>query len=518
MAPLELIRPKDAAGRSEERPSRNFHNHTVQFYEDDASVSDAAADFLVRGLSDRQSGVVIATPEHSAAIAAGMAAGGCDVGAALSEGHLRLLDAHATLAAFMVGDTPDRELFMATIGAVIGGLNSTNARHEIRAYGEMVDVLWKAGNTVAALRLEDLWNELIAQRGISLFCAYSMASFYRESDADGIREICDRHAHIIPVGQTPREQRVPDDELAMLRERARSYAAEVRQREQLEQRLRDTVIALQEREEEARSGALELERALDRERAARVEAERARADAQRAQSVAEQANRAKSEFLAVMSHELRTPLNAIGGYAEIMELGIHGPISPQQRDALERIQRSQRMLLGLINEVLNYARIETGNVHYEMADVPVGELLRVTEALLAPQLRAKGIRYECRACPTGLSCRADGDKLQQILLNLLTNALKFTDRGGTICVEPDAVESTVVIRIRDTGIGIAGDKLEQIFEPFVQVDAHYTRTRDGVGLGLAISRDLARGMGGELTVESVLGHGSVFTLKFARGA
>jgi signal transduction histidine kinase len=254
----------------------------------------------------------------------------------------------------------------------------------------------------------------------------------------------------------------------------------------------------------------------DQRRAARTDAERARADAVRALNAAEHASRAKSEFLAVMSHELRTPLNAIGGYAELMELGVHGPISPQQRDALDRIQRSQRMLLGLINGVLNYTRIETGNVQYHIAKVRVMELLRVTEALISPQMGAKGLRYECGSCASTVSCRADGDKVQQILLNLLSNAVKFTQRGGTVRIEPKATTASVVIRVRDTGIGIAQDKLEQIFEPFVQIDANYTRTRDGVGLGLAISRDLARGMGGELTVESALGKGSTFTLKLAR--
>ncbi|HUQ84576.1 MAG TPA: ATP-binding protein, partial [Gemmatimonadaceae bacterium] len=232
--------------------------------------------------------------------------------------------------------------------------------------------------------------------------------------------------------------------------------------------------------------------------------------------IAESANRAKSEFLAIMSHELRTPLNAIGGYAELIEFGIRGPVTPEQRADLERIQRSQRHLLGLINGVLNYARLETGNVAYNVTDVPVDELLATCEALVAPQARAKRLHLVVPSYPEGLTCRADEEKVQQIILNLLTNSIKFTDFGGRIeisCVED---EESVALAVTDNGRGVAAEKLSTIFDPFVQVDSRLTRTHEGVGLGLAISRDLARGMGGDLTVSSVLGTGSTFTLRLPR--
>jgi signal transduction histidine kinase len=238
--------------------------------------------------------------------------------------------------------------------------------------------------------------------------------------------------------------------------------------------------------------------------------------ANQARAVAESANRAKSEFLAVMSHELRTPLNAIGGYAELIELGIRGPVTPEQRKDLERIQRSQHHLLGLINGVLNYARLESGNVRYELTDVPVDELLATCEALVAPQARAKRLKLVVPPCPDSLTVRADHEKVQQIVLNLLTNSIKFTDVGGLIELSCQLDEESVAISVTDTGRGIAPEKLAAIFDPFVQVDARLTRAHEGVGLGLAISRDLARGMRGDLTVESSPGKGSRFTLRLPR--
>jgi PAS domain S-box-containing protein len=247
-------------------------------------------------------------------------------------------------------------------------------------------------------------------------------------------------------------------------------------------------------------------------KAAEAERERLLADAEAARAEAEAANRAKGEFLAVMSHELRTPLNAIGGYAELMELGLRGPVTDQQRADLARIRQSQRHLLGLINQVLSYTRVDAGAVRYELTDVAVAEALASAEALVLPQVRARGLAYVLGACPAGLAARADRDKLQQVLLNLLSNAIKFTEPGGELRVACAARGAGVAISVADTGIGIAADKLSSVFEPFVQADQRLTRPHEGVGLGLAISRDLARGMGGDLTAESTPGEGSTFTL------
>jgi signal transduction histidine kinase len=230
-------------------------------------------------------------------------------------------------------------------------------------------------------------------------------------------------------------------------------------------------------------------------------------------AAAEAANRAKTDFLAVMSHELRTPLNAIGGYAQLMELGLHGPVTPEQLAALARIQRGQQHLLGLINSVLNYAKLEAGHVAYATADVPVGTALAEVAALIAPQAHAKGLTLTVEPCAPTLTARADPEKVRQVLLNLLSNAVKFSDRGEKITTGCGAAtDGYLALRVSDTGRGIPADQLKRVFQPFVQIDAQLTRTEEGTGLGLAISHDLARGMGGTLTAESTPGVGSTFTL------
>lgn len=224
------------------------------------------------------------------------------------------------------------------------------------------------------------------------------------------------------------------------------------------------------------------------------------------------ANKAKSDFLAMMSHELRTPLNAIAGYAQLLEMGLRGPITPEQRTDLSRIQGSGQHLMAVINSILNFARLEAGQLEYTLSDVPLCDVIGEVGALLEPQIASNGISYEVRGCPASLNVRADPDKLRQILLNLLTNAIKFTESGGHIWLEALTSANEALVRVRDTGVGIPPDKMEHIFEPFVQLERSLTNTMHGTGLGLAISRDLARRMGGELTVKSASGKGSTFTL------
>jgi len=231
----------------------------------------------------------------------------------------------------------------------------------------------------------------------------------------------------------------------------------------------------------------------------------------RARRMAEAASLAKSEFLATMSHELRTPLNAIAGYLDLFRLEIPGPLTGRQREFAERMRRAQQHLLGLINDILNFAKLEAGRVSVTVEPVDVFTLIDEASGLVAPQLSEKQLRYVLQSGPPARAL-ADPEKLRQILLNLLSNAIKFTDPGGEVTVGWDQADRTIRIHVGDTGVGIPPERHHAIFDPFVQVDQDLTRTRHGTGLGLSISRELARAMAGDIEVRSVPGHGSTFTL------
>jgi PAS domain S-box-containing protein len=228
------------------------------------------------------------------------------------------------------------------------------------------------------------------------------------------------------------------------------------------------------------------------------------------------ASQAKSEFLASMSHELRTPLNAIGGYAELLAMGVRGALNADQAQDIARIRRSQQHLLTLITDVLNFAKVDAGQSEYHITAVPVDEALHDTESMIAPQILQKGLKYSFKGAGRTAAVLADPEKMQQIVLNLLSNAVKFTDAGGTITLSSEFSGNCVEIHVADTGAGIAPEKVEKIFDPFVQAERRLNQPVQGVGLGLAISKDLARAMHGDVTVESVLGEGSTFTLSLPR--
>jgi signal transduction histidine kinase len=256
----------------------------------------------------------------------------------------------------------------------------------------------------------------------------------------------------------------------------------------------------------------ELSAALSAVEAANIVAAAALVEAGDARRMAEHANNAKTQFLRAMSHELRTPLNAISGYTEILEMGIRGAVNPEQTKDLGRIKRAAAYLLRLINDILTIARLE-GARPLNLVAISVNPVLAEVDGLCTLQAKARGLTLS--VIPSGVEClvAADAERFQQILLNLITNAIKFTPKGGSVTVGCDGDGDMVRIRVTDTGVGVRLLDIDRVFEPFVQIDRHLTtETQQGVGLGLSISRELARAMHGDLTLQSTEGMGSTFTL------
>jgi signal transduction histidine kinase len=464
--------------------------HDVQFYESDGFLVSALGDHFASGLRSRQRCVAIATQRHRIALARALAKRGVDVPRARGSNQLRMLDADGVLASFMIGDDVEESLFRDVMEPVFADL-SLDPQLPVRAFGEMVNLLWLRGNHSAALELETLWNEMGAKWKIELLCAYAMPNFSRSAHAEHFEEICGQHAHVAPTesylhsGESGRLL-----EIARLQQRAQALEHEVAQREALEHELRE---ALEEQQ-----------RALLAERAARAEAE--------------SASLAKNQFLAVMSHELRTPLNAIAGHTQLLEMGLHGPVTSAQREALDRIDRSQRHLLTLVDDVLSLVRVESGRAEYAVDAVDVDSVIRAMIAMMEPLLTSAQLRCDIGEAvsrlATPLLVLADRERLQQILLNLLTNAIKFTPAGGSIAISAEPVPGSPLARIevRDNGVGIPEERLEEVFEPFVQLATKLSTRQDGIGIGLTISREFARGMGGDLTVAPGRAEGAAFTL------
>lgn len=401
---------------------------------------------------------------------------GVDLDQVREAGSLLLLDSAETIEAISHGSSLRADRFARVIGTHLQRTRARSADGEVCVYGEMVAELWARGDHESALRLEQFWNTAAQEQTFSLLCAYPIQGFDRGAHTRVFRDICAAHAHVRPTERyAEADSAMRLVEVSRLQQRAQALEAEIGRRRELEEQLRSALDA------------------------------------------ADRANRVKSEFLATMSHELRTPLNAIAGYTDLLDLDVRGSLTAEQRAYVARIRTSQHYLMSLIEGLLHFAKLEAGRVEFDMQSIPVDVVCSELEVLIAPQLSEKRLSYDYAPGDPEWRINADPEKVNQILLNLLANAVKYTEPSGQIRVSAAAAADTVEIRVADTGVGIPLDQRARIFEPFVQVARRPTSPHEGVGLGLAISRELARRMGGDISVESTPGVGSTFTVALRRG-
>ncbi|MGH9969669.1 MAG: ATP-binding protein [Pyrinomonadaceae bacterium] len=451
--------------------------HFVQFYEGDGFLLNSLSGFVGAAINSGDAALVVATKPHRDGLDELLLTNGLDIDAARSRRQYVSLDAADTLSKFMVNGSPEPGRFSEVIGGLIA--SATDGRSHVRAFGEMVALLWAEGNYTAAIRLEELWNNLKQTHSFSLFCAYPMNAFGGEKFADPLSGVCSAHSRVIPA-ESYADLASKDDRLRViiqLQQKARSLEAEIAERQNAEERLRASLL---------------------REQLARAEAETA--------------NRMKDEFLATVSHELRTPLNAIIGWSHMLRNGRLDQTTVTR--ALETIDRNAKSQAQLIEDILDVSRVITGKLRLNMGPVDVASVINA--AIDSVQLAAdsKNLQLEVTLDPSARHTLGDSSRLQQVVWNLLANAIKFTPSGGRVEVKVERADCYVQIRVSDTGQGISSEFLPFIFDRFRQADSTTTRTHGGLGLGLAIVRHLVELHGGTVQAESDgMGSGATFTIR-----
>ena len=454
--------------------------HFVQFYDTDAFLLNSLGGFIGTALKAGHGAIAVATQAHRDGLEEILRQNGLDVVTASNSGLFVSLDAAETLSKFMVDGLPHPERFTEVIGGLIA--KTRNGRPHLRAFGEMVALLWADGNYPAAIRLEELWNDLQKTHHFSLFCAYPMKSFEGQEFVESHQVVCSAHSRIIP-SESYSAVANPDARLraiAQLQQQARSLEAEIRERGKAEERLRASLV---------------------REQIARAEAE--------------SANRMKDEFLATVSHELRTPLSAIIGWSHMLR---NGRLDEATRArALETIERNAKSQAQLVEDILDASRMITGQLQLNNAPVDLASV--INSAINSVQLaaKAKDINLEVILDPSARLISGDASRLQQVVWNLLSNAIKFTPANGRVVVKLERVDNNVQISLSDTGPGINPEFLPFIFDHFRQADSSSTRRHAGLGLGLAIVRHLVELHGGTVRAANKRGSsGAVFVIELPR--
>jgi signal transduction histidine kinase/ActR/RegA family two-component response regulator len=451
--------------------------HFVQFYEADGFLLNSLSGFIGGAINSGDGAVVVATKAHRDGLDELLRVNGLDVTNAIASGKYVSLDAAETLSKFMVDGFPEAGRFNEVMGGVLTSV--TDGRSRVRAFGEMVALLWAEGNYNAAIRLEELWNNLQKAHSFSLFCAYPMHGFSGEKFEQPHHGVCTVHSRVLPAesyaGLGNHDDRLRA--IARLQQKARSLQAEIRDREQVEEKLRLALVG---------------------EQMARAEAETA--------------NRMKDQFLATVSHELRTPLNAILGWSHLLKSGNLDKATATR--ALETIDRNAKSQAQLIEDILDVSRMITGKLRLNNDPVDIASVINAAIDSVQLAIDSKDLHLAITLDPSARHTVGDSNRLQQVVWNLLSNAIKFTPSGGHIEVEVSRAGCNLQIRVSDSGQGISPDFLPFIFERFRQADGTTTRQHGGLGLGLAIVRHLTELHGGTIEAASAgEGLGATFTVK-----
>jgi signal transduction histidine kinase len=457
------------------------HSHAVQFYESEDFLAETVGKFLGAGLDRRDRMIVIATPEHREAFLLRLNAAQTE--AAVAADRFLLLDAQETLSAFMADGMPDGELFHETLSAIIA--RTGDARRPLRAYGEMVDLLWREGNSRAAIRLEELWNDAGRRHSFSLLCAYTMGNFYKEGDSSRFMEICGAHSHVIPTESFTELHgvRARLREITLLQQRAQSLEHEIAHREELEAALRDALRDRERMEEELRE-------TLRREKEAREQAE---------------ANDSfKEMFLGILGHDLRNPLNTMLTTARLMERKGGAPAPERVARIITSGIRMERMIAQVLD--LTRARLADG--------IPVDRSQEHDLTALASKIAAEvRVAHPQRIIDltTEAPCFAfaDADRFEQVVSNLLANAISHGDATRPITVSVERREHQAALLVHNFGPPIDSATLPRLFSPFKRAMAKHDHS-SGLGLGLYIVERIVAAHGGAITVESTLEAGTTF--------
>jgi signal transduction histidine kinase/CheY-like chemotaxis protein len=458
-----------------EQPSDiSVNGHAVQLYEHEAFLLDSVTDYIGSALAASSAGILIATPPHRDGVAQRLTARGLDVVGAGAQGRYIALDARDTLTRFMVDGWPDPARFDDTIGTLISKTQERAPR--IHAFGEMVALLWAEGNREAAIRLEELWNELATRMPFTLLCAYPIEAFHDTSHAKPFSDMTASHTQVLPAESYM--QLDGDAQLrviAQLQQQAAALEAETIQRRHAETELRKRMEQLAD------------------------------------------ADRRKDEFLAMLGHELRNPLAPVTTALQLMRLHSDEPLRVTR--ARETIERQVEHMTRLIDDLLDVSRITRGKIELRHEAVVLSSLVARAVEAARPVIDERGHRLTLELPDEPVAVSGDPARLEQVLANLLNNAAKYTDVGGRIWVRAFVDAGQVIISVKDNGAGLTPEMRDHVFDLFVQGPDVRAYARGGLGIGLTLVRRLVEMHNGTVEVRSDgLGEGSEFIVRLPLGA